>query len=174
MKTKSRRYLTYAQIIDHEGHSYAINNSQKHGLYPQMLKPAIDQLNICMDRWRRVFVIRFDLHQHEYTENSLMISRFRKNLARKLERQYGISAVGYYWVREREKVKNQHYHVALFLDGNLIRHPSALVKIITETWGNLNTGNSTYYPKHCYYNVVDNQSRNEVVYRLSYFAKSRG
>ena len=172
-QTKNRKYRSTASTITHDGCQYDIN-AKKSGIYPQQLHAIIDQLDVCVAMWRRVFVLRIDLHQSHYTETSSMITRFRKNLSRRLERQYGITEIGYTWVREQEKAKHQHYHLAFFLDGDKIRHPATLNKIISDTWQKLKTSNTVHHPVHCYYYINDEQAKAQVVYRLSYLAKARG
>jgi len=172
-QTKNRKYRSTADTITHQGCQYAIN-AKKSGIYPQQLHAIIEQLDVCIAKWRRVFVLRVDLHQTHYTDNSRMITRFRKNLSRRIDRHYGITEIGYTWVREQEKAKHQHYHLALFLDGDRIRHSATLNKIISDTWSSLKTDNTVHHPAHCYHYVNDDQTKAAAVFRLSYLAKARG
>ena len=171
--TKNRKYKSMAETITHNGTKYEIN-AKKSGIYPQQLHSIIDQLDICVMKWRRVLVLRIELHQNHYTDDSQMISRFRKNLSRRLDRQYGITEVGYTWVREMEKAKHQHYHLALYLDGDVIQHPQKLNKIIANTWESLRAGNTVGYPSNCFHYIKDLDSKAKAVYRISYMAKARG
>jgi hypothetical protein len=171
--TKNRKYKSMANTITHNGTEYDIN-ARKSGIYPQQLHSIIDQLDICLTKWRRVLVLRVELHQNHYTDDSRMISRFRKNLARKLDRNYGITELGYSWVREMEKSKQQHYHLALYLDGDIIQHPRKLNLIIAETWERVRAGNTVGHPSNCFHYVADENSKAKAVYRISYMAKARG
>ena len=171
--TKNRKYKSMAETITHNGTKYAIN-AKKSGIYPQQLHSIIDQLDICVMKWRRVLVLRVELHQNHYTNDSRMITRFRKNLARRLDRQYGITEVGYTWVREMERAKHQHYHLALYLDGDVIQHPRKLNITIADTWESVRDGNTVGYPSNCFHYVVDKDSKANAVYRISYMAKARG
>jgi len=173
-RTKNRKEVSNANMISRNGIKYQINNSATYGVYLKILNKALDQLDICIGKWRRVFVIRFDLHQRWHTANNSMVSKFRKNLVRRIERKYELFEVGFVWVREQERAKSQHYHMALFLDGDKINHSASIGKIIREAWVAVKAGNSVHIPKNCYYNVTDEDSKQEVIYRLSYLAKQRG
>ena len=91
--------------------------------------------------------------------------------------------IGHVWVREQEVSKQQHYHVALFLNGNKIQHPSKLLQYIKAKWykhGRL------WIPKKehidddgCFYFIDKKkegfrEQRGKAIYRLSYLGKTRG
>lgn len=173
-RTKNRKEVSISSMFKHNGVSYPINNALTYGVYPKILHKSLDQLDICQNKWRRVFVIRFDLHQRFYTADNKMVSRFRKNLSRRIEREYKIFEMGYLWVREQEKAKSQHYHMAIFLDGDKINHSASISIMIAAAWKGLKLGNSVHLPDKRFYNIVDDESKAQVVYRLSYLAKQRG
>ena len=175
--TKNGKYISYSETIVHNGSSYHVNTnkSKRQGIYAGILHKAIDQLDVCQFKWRRVFVVFFNLHQKGYyTKDNKHISRFRKNLNRRLEREYTISEVGYLWVREQEKVKAQHYHFVLFLDGNKIRHSGKIIKIIKDTWKNINLVNTMPVIGNPYYFIDNEETKADAIYRMSYLAKVRG
>ena len=174
MPTRNRKAVSYAGAISHAGVTYRINGNTTHGVYPQLVHTAIDQLEVCLSKWGRVFVMRFDLRQKVQTGDSKMLTMFRKNLKRRLERNYRMVDMCYLWAREQETAKQQHYHFALFLDGDLIRHATALSRIIMETWESIREGNSAHIPKRCFYTVADADSKAKAIYRVSYLAKVRG
>ena len=172
--TKNRKTVSFSSTINHNGINYEINGSETHGVYLQLVHAMIEQLEICLSMWGRVFAMRFDLRQMENTGDSKMLTSFRKNLKRRLERKYQMANMGYMWVREQESAKQQHYHFVIFLDGDKIRHSSVIIKIIMETWENLKSGNTVGYVKRCFYNVSDSNSKADAIYRFSYLAKARG
>lgn len=174
LRTTNRKRVSLSETITHDGTVYAINNKPSYGVYLRLLHKIISQLDICIVKWKRVFVIRFDLHQHWHTDKNILVSRFRKNLVERIGRAYGVYEVGYVWVREQEKVKQQHYHFALFLDGDKINHSAKISEIIRDTWESVKVGNTAHIPIKCYYNIVDGESKADVVWRISYFAKQRG
>lgn len=173
-RTTNRKRVSLSETITHDGTVYGINNKASYGVYLRLLHKIISQLDICIVKWKRVFVIRFDLHQHWHTDKNTMVSKFRKNLLERIGRAYGVYEVGYVWVREQEKVKQQHYHFALFLDGDKINHSAKISEIIRDTWESVKVGNTAHIPIKCYYNVVDYESKADAVFRISYFAKQRG
>jgi hypothetical protein len=122
----------------------------------------------------------------EYTGDNQTISIFLNRLKEKLfklKRYRRIRDIGHEWVREVETAKTQHYHVALFLDGNKIQHPSLLLQLIKAKWykyGRL------WIPKKehvdddgCFYFIDKKkkdweEQRRKAIYRLSYLGKTRG
>jgi len=170
---KNRKYVSHSGEMHRNGATYAIN-AKKSGIYSAILHKMIDQLDICMNKWKRVLLIRFDLHIPFYTADNKVISRFRKNLIRRLEREYQINEIGYVWVREQEKAKHQHYHCAIYLNGNAIRHSSKTLRIIKDTWERINIENYMHAPKNPYYFIDNEQTKQEAIYRISYLAKARG
>ena len=134
----------------------------------------IDQFEIAVKKWPRLFVLRFDLHAHYYTDDNQRLSAFRKRLFMRLKRDYGFKEIGFCWAREKERAKSQHYHFILFLDGRLVRHSNRINELIRNAWDD---GTGAYHMpviKRPYYFGSGEQIRDEVVYRLSYLAKARG
>lgn len=176
LRTKNRKYVTRSTTYKHGGKVYRINNRPSYGVYTRILSRGLDQLEVCLSKWRRVFVIRFDLHQKFHTSKNAMVSRLRDNLLRRFGRAYDISEMGYLWVREQGSAKQQHYHFILFLDGDVINHSARISEIIRSTWEDLKVGNSMHLPKNSFYNLVegDHILHESVVDRLSYLAKQRG
>jgi len=139
-----------------------------------MLKRIIEQLDIALDIHKRILVYRFDLHQEEYTPDNKVMTDFRKRLVQKLKRDYSTSKIGYVWVREVEKAKVQHYHWALFIDGDKIQHPAKLKTIIKELWEKATKGNHMPTIQNPFYFIDNPETRLDAIYRISYLAKARG
>ena len=172
-RTHNRKRIIFDDTFTHKGKTYRVNSS-KSGLYAEILKPMIEQFEIGLEKWRRVFVLRFDLHTHVFTKNNVRITAFRKRLFQKLKRYYGFKEIGSCWVREQERAKSQHYHFVLFLDGNLIRHSSIINEMIRAAWDD---GTGTYtmpHIKHPFHFVDREGITQEAMYRVSYLAKPRG
>lgn len=127
-----------------------------------------------LDHHGKVHVVRFDLRQPTYTPDNKRITTFNRRFFKKLISEYGFSRIGYIWVREKEKAKSQHYHFALFLDGQKVQHGRKIVRLARETWQEM--GGSEFTPDNYFYNITrnDKQGIGEVIYRISYFAKARG
>jgi hypothetical protein len=172
-RTINRKRVIFEDTFTHNGKAYRVNSS-KSGLYAEILKPIIEQFEIGLAKWNRVFVLRFDLHTHVFTKDNSRITAFRKRLFQKLKRYYGFKEIGSCWVREQERAKSQHYHCVLFLDGNLIRHSSIINEMIRAAWDD---GTGTYtmpHIKHPFHFVDREGITQEAIYRVSYLAKPRG
>jgi hypothetical protein len=170
-KTANRKYISYKSTFSHQGELLKVN-ARKSGIYTSLLHKIIEQLDCCLDIYKRVLLVRFDLHQGTYTKNNERMTKFKKRLFKRLEKLYETKDIGYVWVREHEKAKAQHYHWALWIDGDKVRHSSKLLTIIKSVWSDM-SGYVPTIPKP-YYFVNSNEQRAEAIYRLSYLAKARG
>lgn len=170
-KTANRKYVSYKSIFLHKGELFKIN-AKKSGVYTSLLHKIIEQLDCGLDIYKRVLLVRFDLHQSEYTENNKRMTQFKKRLFKRLESRYETKAIGYVWVREHEKAKSQHYHWAIWIDGDKVRHSKKLLELIKSIWADM----SGYVPTiaNPYYFIDSSEQRLEAIYRLSYLAKARG
>ena len=169
---RKRKY--FSETIEVDGEQIPINiGENKGGVYYEIVHRAIEQLDIAIEIHKRVFVYNFILHTNIFTSNNYRITNLMKNLRRKLGRDYKINKIGYEWVRELERADTQHYHVALFLDGNKIQHPKRLKVIIKKMWephGHIPVIRNPFY----YIDKDDNATRLEAIWRISYIAKIRG
>lgn len=175
-RTKVSKQITYSKAFKHNGNTWFINvdKDKQQGVYIEPMHRAIDQLEVCQSKWKRVFVYMFNLSQVGiYRGDSKWISRFRKNLNRKLERAYGMSEVGFIWSRENEKAKGQHYHFALYLDGNKINSHQKLKKMIDDTWQRI-SGSKASRIQNPFYDIRTDEVKQEAIYRISYLCKVRG
>ncbi|WP_053952077.1 YagK/YfjJ domain-containing protein [Candidatus Thioglobus autotrophicus] len=173
-KPRNRKTVINDGWIDYNGEKIEICNSSKFGIYKKILLSFIEQLDTAIQIHGRVLVLRSDFHMNFYTSDNKIFSNYIKNIKQYLKRHYDITNIGYQWVREQEKAKKQHYHLVLMLDGNKIRHPSKLNKIMKSKW--LPRGHM-HIPENCFYLIdKDNieKQRPEAIYRASYMAKSRG
>ena len=171
---RNRNTVTFDGWIVYGGVKIEICNAQQYGVYKKIVISFIKQLDAAISIHKRVLVLRLDFHMNYYTETNYKFSKFMKNITQWLNRQYGIKNVGYQWVREQERAKKQHYHLALILDGDLIQYPSKINEIFREKW--LPNG-SMYIPDKCFYRINKHnlkEEREKVIYRVSYNAKSRG
>ena len=185
-KTKSRMKEHYNCFHKYNDEDLFIFSNEKLGVFPVIIEKSVEQLDICLAKFGRVLVVRFDLSLDEYSGDNHTISVFLNRLKEKLfklKKYRRIKDIGHEWVREQEESKQQHYHVALFLDGNKIQHPSALLQLIKAKWykhGRL------WIPKKkhvdddgCFYFIDQKkkdfkEQRGNVIYRLSYLGKTRG
>jgi len=172
-KRNNRKTVCFDEYYKYNGEIISIQQG-KQGIYIEMLNKIIEQLDISLQKHKRILVHRFDLHVNFYEGINKRISKFMNRLNQWMKRNYDIKDVGYVWVREREKAKEQHYHLALYLDGNKIQHPKKLNAQIKEMWaphGHMPTILRPYY-------YIDKNNlkakRLDAIYRVSYLAKVRG
>ena len=169
----NRKTVYFDEHYEYNGEILTIQQG-KQGVYIETLNKIIEQLDIALQIHKRILVHRFDLHVNYYEGNSKRLSRFMNRLKQWIKRNYGIIDIGSIWVREREKAKEQHYHLTLYLDGNKIQHPKKLNVQIKEMWaphGHMPTILKPYY-------YIDRNNlkarRLDAIYRVSYLAKVRG
>ena len=172
MLNRKRKY--FKELIEINGEQIPINiGEKKNGVYFEIVKRAIEQLDIALKIHTRVLVYRFDLHPTYFTGNNKLLSKFIKRIKQWIYRKYQIENIGYVWAREQERSKKQHYHLAIFLDGNKIQHPGLVRKKIKEMWTPY--GHMPVIEKPFYFIAKDNQeARLKAIYRISYLGKIRG
>ena len=174
MPTKSRMKEHYGCFLQVKNRPLKILSYEKYGVYPYMIERIVEQLDTCIAIHKRVLVVRFDLHLREYSDDNHIISTFMTRQKQRIKRTYKTKDIGHAWAREIEKAKVQHYHVALFIDGDVIQNPSKLLRQIKAKW--FKHGHC-YIPEQCFYYIDKHNmedERAEAIERLSYLAKTRG
>jgi len=151
-------------------------NAKGSGLYTQPLSRMLGQIKAMLSHHNKVLLLRFDLHQPEFSDTSKHVSKFFKQLIDKLTKQYKLKRIGFAWAREQEKVDQQHYHCFILLDGNKVRVPHNIIKAAQWYWGTLYDGHLSWPSERCYYliNRGDKEKLQEAIYHISYLAKGRG
>ncbi len=172
-RTKNRKRIVFDSTFLHNTKTYQVN-PDKSGLYVETMQRIIEQFEIAQAKWKRVFVLRFDLHTHRYTDDNKLITAFNKRLFQKLKRHYGFKDIGFSWVREQERAKTQHYHYVLFLDGRLIRHSSKISEMVSAAWEDPAGTFTVWHVKRPFYLTNSEDSIQKAIYRVSYLAKARG
>ena len=178
MTKRNRKKEHYSSFITINNEQLEINSNEEYGVYPIIIEKMVEQLDICISIHKRVFVVMFILQHRETSQDNKDISKFKNRLKQWIRRNYKTKDIGSIWVREweRSKTKSHHYHCALFIDGDVIRHSKRILQAIKSKWfkyGNVPTG----FLKNPYYFIDKNnhdEMRAEVILRLSYYAKTRG
>lgn len=165
-------YITKDKAITINGNTWWVN-SKGSGLYTHIIKAMINQVDAMLSHHSKLHIIRFDLRQYEYTDNSDKITSFNRRFHKWLKRHYNLNRIGYMWARERDKAKKQHYHYALIIDGHKANYPASILKKAKDIWESLQ--GSEFTPKNCYYNVRRGEYRQlqRAIWRISYLAKVR-
>ena len=174
MTKRNRKKEHYGSFLNINGEELKINSTEKLGVYPLIIEKFVVELDKMIARYKRVFVLRFDLHLRQYCDDNKQITTFIKAQVQRIKRKYKTKYVGYVWVREVERSKIQHYHCAFFIDGDKIRNSFALNQQIKAKW--YKNGHRSVVPKPYYFLDKHNmkEEREKVIYRLSYLAKVRG
>lgn len=157
------------------GETLSINANSKHGCFVEILERIHQQLEAMLSYHGKVLVLRLDLHTYDYEPTNKLMSNFLRKLKKRCKRNLGVKRIGHIWAREIEKAKSQHYHLGLMFDGNKVRHPSKLIRLVETIWEQWNQP-KPYTPQNCYYLIHRNSRANysECFNRLSYLAKVRG
>ena len=173
--TKLAKQASKKLVVEVAGQTLWING-KKSGVYIPMLKRITGQLEAMLSHHAKVHILRFDFHQPTYTDTNERITTFNRRLFKWLKRNYGLQRIGFTWVREQEKAKQQHYHYALMIDGHKVQYSDLIQKKVIQIWSEITDGNTCWIPAHPYHNVARNDcdSLQEAVYRISYLAKARG
>ena len=150
-------------------------NAKASGLYTHILRPLLRLYEAILNTHSKVFVYRFDIRVSQYSEDNTIISGLIRRLKKRIKTHYGLKKVTYFWIREQERSKNQHYHVLLMLDGQKVRHPYQI-----NQWINHYSELFDLSPHFAgYHNVRRDRDNYEIVkeaacYHISYLAKVRG
>ena len=173
-RAQNRKHKTTAPLFEYEGVSYQVD-VRKSGIYREIMRRIIEQLQTGLAIHGRLMVVRFDLHSDSFQADNAEIRAFRRRIMVWVERTYQTRHIGFVWVRERETTKHQHYHFALWIDGNKIQHPKKLLAHIMATWEAIDpSSHSMPYIKKPFYFVDNQETLADAVYRVSYLAKTRG
>jgi len=175
-KRNNRKTKCFDEHFNYMGEELIIlqGNKNNQGSYIEILNRMIEQLDIALDIHKRLMVLRVDFHSTYYTGNNRQFSKFINRLKQWIYRNYRIINIGHVWAREQERAKTQHYHLALFLDENKIRHPKRLIAKIKGMWAPYG-----YTPviKNPYYSINKSnfkKQRHDAIKRISYLAKVKG
>lgn len=172
------KYTSTSEYITVDKEHWPINSGYtKQGyplpIYTKQMKGIIKQLNIMTTKYSRVLVVLFDLHLDGLTDTNKIISHFIELLSARITKEYKFNEIGFSWCRELERAKQQHYHMALFLEGRKIRTPEYLYDKIQDAWWYVGGGRIHMDGYHMI-NRNDWASKANAIYHLSYQAKKRG
>ncbi len=170
-KKPHKSLITIGSTFNYDGVDYKVN-AKGRGIYKRIIKKIIEQLTIARAIHKRLLVIRFDLRSSNFKRGNEEISRFRKCIVQWIERNYQAYSIGTTWAREQKTSEYQHYHFALWIDGDKIRRSDKLKMIIQDKW--IEEDPCNHSPHNCdngTYFIDDDNVFKDVVYRLSYLAK---
>lgn len=171
------KFITQDASICLNGRQLPVNNANgtSLGCYAQILWRLENQMTAVLSHHSRMLVVRLDLHCNEFVADNKLISRFMKQLMRRLPKEYArLGRTGYLWARETGSVCGKtHYHLVLMLDGNAICSSKHLTRICEDIW-QMKAGQGQVQTDWRHARVVkrgDNAAFADAFYWFSYLAK---
>ena len=151
-----------------------VNASKKRGCYLEILQKIHEQLCNMLSHHNRVLIVIMVFHQHEYTPDNKLFSRFIRKLRKRFCEKYQAKRLGFIWVREKDVREAQHYHLAVFLDGSKVQTSHSLFEMCANIWEGWNQPRPVFCPERCYYQLkrIGIHAFKDAFYHLSYFAKT--
>jgi hypothetical protein len=160
--------------IELNAQNYRINTnkSRGQGCFVEILHAIESNLTAMLSYHCKVFVVQFVIHCHDYERTNRGMSNLMRVFKKRLLRRYGFLRMSGGWVRETGHSGIQHYHVALFLDGNKVRWILGVKDLITEIMTVRGYPCPSFVKSHMIHRGQQ-QSIREAFYHLSYLAKIR-
>ena len=168
--TSGRKHITKKPSVKHRGVLVPIN-AQGSGTYSATVKKSFEQFDLGLDRWGRQLLIMFQLKPGSTSDTNRVMTRLLRRVNYQLKK-LGITEIGYHWCRELERGKGEHYHLAIWLDGDKYRTSHSIAPIIQEAWEQIGGQYDSLRKRYLY--VDDEITRLEALYWLSYLSKGRG
>lgn len=145
------------------------------GLHEGALRSTFTQLDNLLSYYSKVTVVLLQLHQPLRTINNDFLKLFLPLLKSQISLRYNKTRVAYAWAREDGKTgHNQHYHLALMLNGSLCKSGYYVVQDAMAIWSSLHSLNSVWVPKRNTFNVErygNSLTLKKARMRMSYAAK---
>jgi hypothetical protein len=168
----ARQYTSRSNIFEFNDTKWKVKGGDG-GLNKRHLARLFLQMDIMLTKYSKVCVIQFDLHMLEYTSDNNKMAIFKRRLLGQVSSKYKISErdIAYFWCREYEKGKGQHYHWAVIVDGKKVRSGYPTNAMAKLAWEQMD---GTFHARQ-YHNVsrTSLNSQCEVMDHLSYLAKVR-
>ncbi|WP_425608919.1 YagK/YfjJ domain-containing protein [Vibrio brasiliensis] len=157
------------------------------GVFTRALDSTYQQLDAIITHYSKVVVVLIQLHQSEYTLDNKPLSCFFKLFLAAVKEQYSStnnpanSKIAYAWAREEsEERTNQHYHIAIMLNGSTCKSSYHINELAKQIWRKMDTNNRVWVPQRNTYHICRNQGHSATRcdlraarMRMSYAAKRR-
>lgn len=157
------------------------------GVYTNMLKPMLGQINALLTHHSRVQLLRFDLHLPvmDYmpaASANLVVTKFFKQIKQDLSSPKWNKQINviHCWAREVGESENGHYHCYVGLSSTVRlgtfygETPTHIWKLIYNRWKQLSGGSVRPSKRSCH--VINRNNHNELstaFFHLSYICKVR-
>ena len=144
------------------------------GVDKTILQKGFEQIDIMFSYHSKVCIVFLEFHLKEFSDNNAVMSAFIHELKSYIKKKYN-SRLGYLWVREKNKAKAQHYHLAVMVNGHKCDNGWSIQQFANAVWQKQNNKGTTHFVTRSTYNTLrdDNIEANAARVRLSYFAKHR-
>jgi len=174
LATADIKRATMDKTIKIGDQEYRINTdkSKGQGCFVEILRATESNLTAMLSYHCKVLVVQFVVHCYEYEPKNHGVSDLMRVVKKRLSSKYRRCRVAGGWVRETGKSGIQHYHVALFIDGNKVRWNSGIQDLINEILDTRNYPRSSFSPSHMVHRD-DEDGLRKAFYHLSYLAKTR-
>ncbi len=171
-----KKHQSSCPFFRYKDEIFEVNTRPGKLIFTHQMRKMIEQLEIMLSYHRKVFVLVFNLHLPSggYTADNRVIARLFSKVRYGLSNLYDMKRLGYAWCRERKRKDEQHYHVALMLNGSKIQYPDKLLTWVGEWWKSTSNGGHLHTPENCYYMLHRDDESNtkaDIIYRISYLAK---
>ena len=166
--------ITMCNTITINGCEYPINTnaSKGQGCYIEILEAIERNLTAMLSHHSRVYVAQFVVHTHDFEHLNTGMSKLMKVIKRRLKTKYKLVRIAGGWVRETGASQLQHYHAALFVDGNSIWRLGGVQALVTEILEMRNYPRPSFCAPHMVTRGV-RHTFEEAFMHLSYLAKTR-
>jgi hypothetical protein len=167
-----KQHTTRSNTYEFNGTKWKVKGANG-GLNKRHLTRLFQQMDVMLTKFSKVCVVQFDLHVPEYTDDNEILVPFKRRLFGRISTKYKINEndIGFFWCREYEKGKGQHYHWALILDGTKVRSGFPTNDIAKMVWEDME---GSFHARP--YKNVNRKSFSqqlEIMDHLSYLAKIR-
>ncbi|NRQ22736.1 inovirus-type Gp2 protein [Marinobacterium sp. xm-m-312] len=161
--------VTYVSTYLLDGREYAINTwNGQYGIREDILHPMIRQMEAMLSYHSKVYQIRLEAHSKDYDGENKSFTADIHRLIKWLKGK-GHKRVSYCWVREKDRSKNYHYHIVIWLNGHLIRSPDSVYR----RWDAILGANQKWVRSTPMILRSKSETQSGAIYTASYLAKER-
>ncbi|GHB00952.1 YagK/YfjJ domain-containing protein [Modicisalibacter luteus] len=163
-----------------DGLTVYLNTLKGSGCSMEMLGAAKRQVDAMLTHHNKVLTIYLGVHVSTYTPDNAVMSQYVRSVRKMLTTKPSSRAascrpafrrVGFAWFREMDRARKQHYHMAIMLDGNVVRAPQRIFDSVLKPAAERLGATAWLYERACRLDRQDKDAYLACLYRLSYGAK---
>jgi len=169
----AKQHTSTSNTYEYSGTKWKVKGGNG-GLNKRHLARLFQQMDVMLTKYSKVCVIQFDLHMLEYTDDNEKMRIFKRRLFGRISSKYKITEkdIAYFWCREYEKGKGQHYHWAVVVDGKKVRSGFPINEMARDVWEEMD-GTIHFREYHPNVTRTSLQKQSDAMDHLSYLAKIR-